>query len=185
MDRRIIKSKQAIMSAFIKLMSEKDFEKITINEIAEEANVNRGTVYLHYQDKFDLLNQCIDTHLNELCESCLSDEDIGNIDPKASLLSTFRYLEQHAFFYSNMLTNKSMPVFRERILTLAIKQMEEHIDMTGSNQNIRKEMMVQYVASAAVGVMEWWIVNSMPYAAEEMAEQLWQLLKREEIVEEV
>ncbi|WP_238917098.1 TetR/AcrR family transcriptional regulator [Clostridium sp. YIM B02555] len=181
MDRRIIKSKQAIMGAFIKLMSEKDFERITINEIAEEANVNRGTVYLHYEDKFDLLNQCIDTHLNELCESCLSDGETSNVDPKASLLNTFRYLEQHAFFYSNMLTNKSMPIFRERLLTLAIKQMEKHLDMTGSNQNIRKEILVQYVASAAVGVMEWWIVNSMPYPAEYMAEQVLQLLEREQL----
>jgi AcrR family transcriptional regulator len=181
MDRRIIKSKQAIMGAFIKLMSEKDFERITINEIAEEANVNRGTVYLHYEDKFDLLNQCIDTHLNELCESCLSDGETSNVDPKASLLNTFRYLEKHAFFYSNMLTNKSMPIFRERLLTLAIKQIETHLDMTGSNQNIKKEMLVQYVASAAVGVMEWWIVNSMPYPAEYMAEQLLQLLEREQL----
>ncbi|HEX9027103.1 MAG TPA: TetR/AcrR family transcriptional regulator, partial [Clostridium sp.] len=169
MDRRIKKSKQAIMGAFIKLMSEKDFEKITINEIAEEANVNRGTVYLHYEDKFDLMNQCIDTHLNELCGSCLSDGETSNFDSKASLLQTFKYLEEHAFFYSNMLTNKSMPVFRERILAMAVKNMEESIDMTGSNQNISKEIMVQYVASAAVGVVEWWIVNSMPYPAEEMA----------------
>ena len=81
-----------------------------------------------------------------------------------------------------MLTNKAMPVFRERILTMALKNMEESIDMTGSNQNISKQIMVQYVASAAVGVVEWWIVNSMPYPAEEMAEQLWKLLNREQIV---
>ncbi|GEA32162.1 MULTISPECIES: TetR-like C-terminal domain-containing protein [Clostridium] len=42
-------------------------------------------------------------------------------------------------------------------------------------------MLVQYVASAAVSVMEWWIVNSMPYPAEYIAEQLWQLLEREQI----
>lgn len=60
--------------------------------------------------------------------------------------------------------------------------MEEHLDMTGSNQNISKEIMVQYVASAAVGVMEWWIVNSMPYPAADIAEELWQLLRREQIV---
>ncbi|NRT87251.1 TetR/AcrR family transcriptional regulator [Clostridium beijerinckii] len=181
MDRRIEKSKQAIMGAFIKLMSEKDFEKITINEIAEEANVNRGTVYLHYEDKFDLMNKCIDTHLNQLCDSCISDGESSNFDSKTSLLHTFQYLEKHAIFYSNMLTNKAMPAFRERILTMALKSMEEHLDMTGSNENISKDIMAQYVASAAVGVMEWWIVNSMPYPAAYMAEQLWQLLKREQI----
>lgn len=182
MDRRIEKSKQAIMGAFIKIMSEKDFEKITINEIAEEANVNRGTVYLHYVDKFDLLDQCIDTHLNELFESCLLYGETSNFDSKASLLNTFQYLEQHAFFYSNMLTNKAMPAFRERILKMTLKNMEENIDMTGINQDINKQIMVQYVASAAVGVVEWWITNSMPYPAEYMAEHLWQILEREQMM---
>jgi len=76
MDRRIEKSRQAIMDAFTKLMLEKDFEKITINEIAELANVNRGTVYSHYVDRFDLLNQCIENHINKLFETCQAREEI-------------------------------------------------------------------------------------------------------------
>lgn len=49
-DRRILRTKQSITKSFLELFSEKDFEQITINEIAERANVNRGTVYLHYSD---------------------------------------------------------------------------------------------------------------------------------------
>jgi hypothetical protein len=60
--------------------------------------------------------------------------------------------------------------------------MEENIDMTGINQDINKQIMVQYVASAAVGVVEWWITNSMPYPAEYMAEHLWQILEREQMM---
>lgn len=66
MDRRIQKTKDAIIKAFVELMAEKNFEQITINEIADRADVNRGTVYLHYVDKYDLLDQCIETHLNKL-----------------------------------------------------------------------------------------------------------------------
>lgn len=47
MDRRIGKSKKVIIDALTQLMAEKDFDQITINEIAVRANVNRGTVYLH------------------------------------------------------------------------------------------------------------------------------------------
>lgn len=54
MDRRIQKTRQSIMNTFIDLLAEKGFEKITINDIAERANINRGTVYLNYVDKFDL-----------------------------------------------------------------------------------------------------------------------------------
>ena len=56
-DRRITKSQEAIKKALIELMSEKSFDDITIQDIADRANVNRGTIYLHYLDKFDLLDK--------------------------------------------------------------------------------------------------------------------------------
>jgi AcrR family transcriptional regulator len=43
-------------------LGERDFEQITINDIADRANVNRGTIYLHDTDKFDLLDQCIEMY---------------------------------------------------------------------------------------------------------------------------
>lgn len=181
MDRRIEKSKQAIVHAFMELMSKKDFKKITINEIAAEANINRGTVYSHFVDKFDLLNHCIETHLNELFENCISHGETSNFSSKSSLLLTFKYLEKNAFFYSNMLTNKGMPAFRERIHAITLRAVNDHIDMTGNNEGIDKEILVQYVTSAAVGVVEWWITNAMPFSAEYIVDHLWRLLDRDQM----
>lgn len=182
MDRRIQKTKDAITEAFVGLMAEKDFEQITINEIADRANVNRGTVYLHYVDKYDLLDQCIETHLNQLFQSCSPDEDTTDFSSKASILHTFEYLEQHAFFYSTMLTNKGIPAFRNRLLAMALHSLREQIDMSGINQNMNQEVLVQFLASAAVGVLEWWITHSMPYPAKDMVEQFWLLLERVQMV---
>lgn len=50
-------------------MSEKNFDDITIQDIADRANVNRRTIYLHYLDKFDLLDKLIEEHIKELKES--------------------------------------------------------------------------------------------------------------------
>jgi hypothetical protein len=46
------------------------------------------------------------------------------------------------------------------------------------NKDVNKEIMVQYFASATIGVAEWWITNSMPYSSEYMAEQLLSLMER-------
>ena len=48
-DRRIKKSKQAIQQALLKLMNEKPFDKITVSELAQEADINRKTFYNHYE----------------------------------------------------------------------------------------------------------------------------------------
>ncbi len=182
MDRRIEKSKKAIIDSLTQLMTEKDFDKITINEIADRANVNRGTIYLHYADKFDLLNQCIDTHINKLFETCMRKDDNANPSAKIAILSIFEYIEQHAFFYSNMLTDKGIPTFRNRLLAMIQKITEEQIDKIGMSQELNKEVLVQYVASATVGVMEWWITHSMPFAPKDMVEQLWLLLEQIQLV---
>ncbi|MNC17857.1 Bacterial regulatory protein, tetR family [compost metagenome] len=47
-DRRIGKTQEAIKNAVIELMSEKNFDDITIQDISDRANVSRGTIYLHY-----------------------------------------------------------------------------------------------------------------------------------------
>lgn len=185
MDIRIQKSKKAIMDALTHLMAKKDFDKITINEIAKQANVNRGTVYLHYVDKFDLLNHCIETHLNQLFEICMQKEDIGHFSSKTAMLRIFEYLEQHVSFYSNMLTNKGIPTFRNRLLTLVQKMIEEQIDRKGISKNVNKDILVQYVTSATVGVIEWWITQEMPYPATEMVEQLWSLFEQVQLVHQL
>ena len=51
-DRRVLKTQESLKKAVIELMIEKNFDDITIQDIADRANVNRGTIYLHYQDKY-------------------------------------------------------------------------------------------------------------------------------------
>ncbi|WP_341280596.1 TetR/AcrR family transcriptional regulator [Paenibacillus sp. FSL H8-0537] len=182
MDRRVLKTREAIMKAFIALMAEKNFEQITINEIADRANVNRGTVYLHYVDKFDLLDQCIEVHLVQLQQKCLPSQEATSFSSKELLLQTLKFLEEHAFLYATLLTNKSIPAFRSRMMELMFQQLGENIDMHGINKDRNKEVLQQFIVSAAVGVLEWWITRSMPYPAEELAEELWALLERNQML---
>ncbi len=182
MDRRIRKTREAILEAFIGLMAEKDFEHITMNDIADRADINRGTIYLHYMDKFDLLDQCIETHLSQLFESCLVGDDTAQSPSKDSLLRTFDYLEQHAFLYTTLLVNKGIPTFRNRLMAVLLQGLGEYIEMSGINQDMNKEVMAQFLASATVGVLEWWMTHSMPCPVTDIVDQLWSLLERIQVV---
>jgi AcrR family transcriptional regulator len=182
MDRRVLKSREAILEAFVGLIAEKNFEQITINEIADRANVSRGTVYLHYTDKFDLLDQCIKTHLVQLVDSCLPCGSTGLFPSKDALEYTFRYLSGHAFFYAAVLANKGVPAFRNRLQAALLRGLDKQIDMSGINRDMNKEMMAQFLASAIGGMIEWWITRSMPCSEAEIAGQLWTLLERNQMV---
>ena len=55
-DRRGLYTKKVIREAFVRLMKEKDPEKITVAEICRSADINRGTFYLHYDNSLDVLH---------------------------------------------------------------------------------------------------------------------------------
>src|SRR6201982_607177 len=54
-DPRVLRSRQMLMEALLRLLTRKEFDDISIQEIADEATLNRATFYLHYPDKNALL----------------------------------------------------------------------------------------------------------------------------------
>jgi len=55
-DPRILRSRQMLMEALLRLLTRKEFDDISVQEIADEATLNRATFYLHYRDKNALLH---------------------------------------------------------------------------------------------------------------------------------
>lgn len=175
-DRRILKSQEAIKNAVIELMSEKKFDDITIQDISDRANVSRGTIYLHYMDKYDLLDKLIEEHINKLREICESAAEMDFIDAN---LPWFEYLEQHYLFFSTMLASKGAPSFRSQFLEFLIEEFKDEVDTAnGKNQGLNEEVILQFIVTSYVGIVEWWFQNGMPYPPNVMAEQVGILLDR-------
>ncbi|UOF89553.1 TetR/AcrR family transcriptional regulator [Fodinisporobacter ferrooxydans] len=175
-DRRILKSQEAIKKALIELMSEKNFDDITIQEISDRANVNRATIYLHYMDKFDLLDKIIEEHMNKLQELCQSASEMTF---KEGNYVWFEYFESNYLFFSTMLTTKSATYFRSRFLELVVQEYKVEVDVTkGNNQGLSEDVILQFFGAAVVGSVEWWIKNGMPFPPRVMAEQTGILLDR-------
>ena len=65
-DMRIIKTKKAIEEAFLALMEQEDYEKISIKDICSQAMIGNATFYYHYSSKQDLAEQLARKFLSEL-----------------------------------------------------------------------------------------------------------------------
>lgn len=65
-DRRTLKTRKAICEAFAELLTVKDLHKITVQEIADKADINRVTFYKHYLDVYDLYDKIEEEVLIEL-----------------------------------------------------------------------------------------------------------------------
>lgn len=175
-DRRILKTQESMKKAVIELMTEKNFDEITIQDIADRANINRGTIYLHYRDKFDLLDKLIEAHINELGDM---GEWACKLDWSNGLLPFFEYFEKHYLFFSTMLASKGAPSFRTRLFDLIIEGFKDEIDTESrKNPDFSEDVVLQYAGTAYVGVIEWWIKNGMPYPPQVMAKKVGALLER-------
>ncbi|WP_040410867.1 TetR/AcrR family transcriptional regulator [Desulfosporosinus sp. OT] len=175
MDRRIQKTRQLIMNTFLNLLAEKGFEKITINDIAKRANINRGTVYLHYVDKSDLLDKCIETYVELLLNHCANSDDTNL---KASAFhSTFEYLEKNFTIYKLLLSNEGFGFFRNRLYATIAQTVTQVIGIKPENNAFSNGVTIHFLTSGFIGVLEWWINNSMPCNVQEITEQLMFLLE--------
>jgi AcrR family transcriptional regulator len=169
-DRRIIKSQEAIKRAVIELMSEKNLDQITIQDISDRADVSRKTIYLHYVDKFDLLDKIIEESINKLRTIC---ETACEMEWRPATQIGFEYLESNYSFFSTMLASKGAPYFRSRFLEFQIEGFKNELRKTNEKNNgLSEDIIVQFVATAYVGVVEWWLTNGMPYPPHVMAEQV-------------
>ncbi len=113
-DRRRRKTREAIKSAVVELISEQDISKISAKAIAERADINRSTFYMHYTDVYSVLESIQDDAANTIAE--LADVvNINNIDDNLRLLfaKVTERLDSRPGFLKFLIDNKTG--FYERI----------------------------------------------------------------------
>ena len=67
-DPRILRSRRMLMGSLERLLKKKEFEDISVQEIADDATLNRATFYLHYPDKNALLQAMTESRFRDLIE---------------------------------------------------------------------------------------------------------------------
>lgn len=102
MDARTIKTKSSINEAFISLLSENSFDKITVQKICERAGVNRVTFYNHYEDKYDLFVEYLDNTIIKLFEDSNNQYDIKE-DPTNFFKTLFYNIASLCYDKKNLL----------------------------------------------------------------------------------
>ncbi|SIS70957.1 TetR/AcrR family transcriptional regulator [Alicyclobacillus vulcanalis] len=175
MDRRVQKSRQAIRDAFVELMKEKDFDHITVQDISERANVSRKTFYLHFLDKYDLLDRIMEEAIREMDEfgQCVCD-----LDWVPATEHCFQYLADRYDFFGIMLTQAGAPYFRRRYVESCMASFTREIRrVVGRDPLPEEDAILQFVVNAYVGTVEWWLQQGMPYSPSVMADRVGRMLE--------
>ncbi|MDB3084071.1 TetR family transcriptional regulator [Clostridioides difficile] len=177
-DRRTIRTKKMIRSALAELIDEKGFNNVSVTDLTQRADINRGTFYLHYVDKFDLLEKIEDEIIQEIEEETkhLDSVNMMNIDasnePLPFMVKIFEYFRDNSVIIKSILGPKGDPTFERKIKSFIETNLFEKQKLKNFNIDeavISEEYFIQYILSADLGVIQHWLEKDMKESPEEMA----------------
>ena len=96
MDRRVRKTRALLLQGLVKMLETHDIQDISVKELTELVDINRGTFYLHYDDIYETLNKIEDEMFLEFNEIMEQKPVITNsLASQGPLLEFFRFLDRN------------------------------------------------------------------------------------------
>ncbi len=172
-DLRVIRTRHMIKTAFLELMEEVGFAKITVEGITKKAFISRNTFYLHYTDKYDLLNSLEEEVLVGLKEivkdmpfEIMKSKGLADGKPISALTSVYRYVSDNSRFFSLMINENGDPSFlhklSETIRTIINNGIEGEL-------RIPQRYMIAIIVGIQTSILGEWLRGGMKEEPEELA----------------
>ena len=181
-DRRIQRTRKLLQHALIELLRQGEYDAITIQDIADRANLGRTTFYLHFNSKDELFISCHESIITEFYverAQSFSKEELLSLEAPSGMISAYRHLEEartllHSIFQSRngmhilaKLRESSAREIRSALCT-AFPEAESAIPM---------DVLSSYLAGAQIALVQWWLEKRQPRELEDLA-QIFHRLQR-------
>lgn len=170
-DRRIRRTQNSIKKGLLSLLKTKPINQITVKELCELVDINRGTFYLHYTDIYYLL-EVLEQELFHDLEQCFSNHpnpnDVKN-NPVPLLSEIFSCFRIHFELTSILLGPYGDPVFVEKLKKLLRENCEARWKLLfpASNDN-SYDYFSHFVTEGYLGLIRHWIQSGMKETPKEL-----------------
>lgn len=153
-DKRVIKTKNAIFEAFKQLVQEKDMSDITISELTQKANITRSTFYMYYDTVGDVRTD-IENEIIARIDKIMSEADMVEVMKSPyTLLSTLadeiaKQDQNNRYILSSSTSGQLLDKINERIVAAYMHRLAETTD-----KNLDMGKVRYVIAFAAAGITE-------------------------------
>ena len=166
-----------IKEALLSLIQTKEFSKITIQNIANQALINRATFYLHFLDKYDLLDKITEEVFHELSDlikptSYIIDNSVDSEKLQNMLILIFESVNNNISFYKAILGNYGVIEIKKKLHELIKSKFKSEFSTVNSKGQIDSEFIAQFTTSALLGMIIWWVESEQMYSTKYMAKTL-------------
>lgn len=166
-DRRSVRTRQLLMRAMLELMGSKRYDSISVQELAEQANVGRSTFYAHFAHKDDLI---VDG-ARQLLARFDNDEPqhTGRGARLYPTLALFRHVGQRADMYQTMARGRALPLFLTALQDELAGVFENRLAARvapGDTPAVPLPLLASMIASMLLTTMRTWIEDGSCLPAE-------------------
>lgn len=177
MDRRQIKTREAIFAAFVSLLSEKDFGQITVGEIIERANVGRATFYSHFETKDFLLRELCAELFCHIFDGANREKNehrhiFDCFAPDCVFLHLLLHLKKNDNNILKLLSSKNNELFLRYFKDNLGALVSDHLYLFKDRkaEKIPDSLWEQHICSTFVETVRWWIDGGMKESPETVRE---------------
>jgi AcrR family transcriptional regulator len=169
-DRRVQRTRKLLQEALVSLILEKGYQKITVQDIIDRANIGRSTFYSHYRDKEDLLFSGFDDLAHDLHRHMRPPD--SNIDEQGHLLHSLEFFT-HAHNNKELYMAMTESGGGELLLDIARQHMGNHIEahldhILTIGDEVPLQVITNFLAGSLLTMIIWWLEDKKPYTPQEM-----------------
>lgn len=168
-DRRVRRSRAQLQDALRALVLEKEYDRITVQEILDRAGVGRATFYAHFRDKDELMLSRFEAVRESLREHLAG--VLRKSDPSAVVRAIFEHADAHRREYRALLGSRTGSTILRRVHRELTKLVRAHFEEAVGNRRVvvPVEIVAEYVVSALVALLTRWLERDRAHDAKEMA----------------
>ena len=171
LDRRIRKTRRVIRQCLTELLKTKRIQDITVREISEKADINRGTFYLHYRDIFDLMEQ-IENELLEELEDVLNHFKASDLLSNPALVFTrvFHLVKENSDMVSILIGQNGDINFVNRLKDIVREKcLKDWMEVFRSGNAAAFDAFFSFIVSGCIGLVQYWLQTGLKETPEQMA----------------
>ena len=170
-DRRIRKTRKAMTKALAELLLEKPLNNISVREISDMADINRGTFYLHYRDVYDMaekLQNEIFEEFNKIVESYEQKKNTDELFPM--LVELFNLLSENAELARVLIGKNGNAAFIDEMRNVIREKCFANLQkIFNIKNNDEFDYFYHYIVSGCIGICSAWLNGGMKETPVEMA----------------
>lgn len=183
MDRRQKRTRNAIFAAFTQLLLEKNFEKMTVEEIINRADVGRATFYAHFETKDFLLKELCHELFCHIFDSVsptpVNHEHIFSCGEHGSVfLHLLKHMEQNDNHILKLFASKNNDLFLRYFTENLGELVRKNLSLFASHkaEALPEDLWICHIGTTFVNTVHWWLKNGKKESAEQVEQYFMMLI---------